>query len=403
MSRSGTTCDKGSDIALTRVARLPGAREGCRLGVSATRARTRCPARSNTRFRTRSSITVSTPVRLPSLTPTDASTADRHVPHSVLRDATGRMAFDIPPREIRDALSDPATKLWVDIDSTSRHQHAILEKLLRFHPLTIEDTLNPNSRVKLEAYDGYLFMVLRAVRFCDTTTDPYDLETENLYLYLGANYVVTVHAGFSQTVSTVSDLIQRSPDLFDRGPARLAHTICDTAIDAFFPILDRVDEFVDGLESRVFERFDETALHDIFALKRTVLSLRRYLAPQREIFNVLTNRPSPLLSNDAQLYFRDVYDHVLRINDSLDNFRELLSSTLDSYLTQVSNRLGSITKGLSVIATLSVPFVVISGMWGMNFIEIPLSHYPHGFWVMLVLQLALGVALVAVLRFKKLL
>jgi magnesium transporter len=345
---------------------------------------------------------VSTPVRLSSLTPTDLPAVDRHVPHSVLRDANGRMAFDIPPREIRDALNDPATKLWLDIDSTSRHQHAILEKLLRFHPLTIEDTLNPNSRVKLEAYDGYLFIVLRAVGFRDTTTDPYDLETENLYIYLGANYVVTVHAGFSETVTSVAELIRRSPDLFDRGPARLAHTICDTAIDAFFPILDRVDEFVDGLESRVFERFDESALHDIFGLKRMVLSLRRYLAPQREIFNVLTNRPSPLLSAESQLYFRDVYDHVLRINDSLDTFRELLSSTLDSYLTQVSNRLGSITKGLSVVATLSVPFVVISGMWGMNFVEIPLSHYPHGFWVMLVLQLALGIAMVAVLRWKKL-
>jgi magnesium transporter len=130
---------------------------------------------------------VSTPVRLSSLTPTDLPAVDRHVPHSVLRDANGRMAFDIPPREIRDALNDPATKLWLDIDSTSRHQHAILEKLLRFHPLTIEDTLNPNSRVKLEAYDGYLFIVLRAVGFRDTTTDPYDLETENLYIYLGAN------------------------------------------------------------------------------------------------------------------------------------------------------------------------------------------------------------------------
>jgi len=346
---------------------------------------------------------VSTPARVPSLTPNEVPAVDRHVPHSVLRNESGRITFDIPPRDIRDALADSSTKLWIDIDSTSRHQHAILEKLLHFHPLTIEDTLNPNSRVKIEAYDGYLFIVLRAVRFCDTTTDPYDLETENLYIYLGANYVVTVHAGFSQTIDTVWDLIRRSPDLFERGPARLAHTICDTAIDAFFPILDRVDEFVDGLESRVFERFDESALRDIFALKRTVLSLRRYLAPQREIFNVLTNRPSSLLPAEAQLYFRDVYDHVLRINDSLDTFRELLSSTLDSYLTQVSNRLGSITKGLSVIATLSVPFVVISGMWGMNFVEIPLSHYAHGFWVMLVLQLVLGLALVAVLRRKKLL
>jgi len=349
---------------------------------------------------------VTTPARAASLTPTDTSglPADRNnVPHSVLRDAGGRLANDIPPREIRDALANASTRLWVDIDSTSRHQHAILEKLFHFHPLTVEDTLNPNSRVKIEAYDGYMFIVLRAVRFCDTTTDPYDLETENLYIYLGANYVVTVHGGYSQTIDTVADLIRRSPDIFDRGPARLAHTICDTAVDAFFPILDRVDDFIDGLESRVFERFDESALHDIFALKRTVLSLRRYLAPQREIFNVLTNRPTPLLPSEAQLYFRDVYDHVLRINDSLDNFRELLSSTLDSYLTQVSNRLGSITKGLSVIATLSVPFVVISGMWGMNFARIPLHDSSHGFWIMLVLQLAVGIGLVALLRWKKLL
>ena len=348
---------------------------------------------------------MTTPARAPNLTPTDgtATATDRHMPHSVMRTAGGRLAFDLPPRELRDALADPGTKLWVDIDSTSRHQHAVLEKLFKFHPLTIEDTLNPNSRVKIEAYDGFLFVVLRAIRFCDTTTDPYDLETENLYIYIGANYVVSVHAGESQTVDTVADLVRRSPDLFDRGPARLAHTLCDTAIDAFFPILDRVDEFVDGLESRVFERFDETALHDIFALKRTVLSLRRYLAPQREIFNVLTNRPSPLLPPESQLYFRDVYDHVLRINDSLDTFRDLLSSTLDSYLTQVSNRLGSITKGLSVIATLSVPFVVISGMWGMNFGRIPLQGYPHGFLLMVILQLALGVVLVAILRWKKLL
>ena len=355
---------------------------------------------------THANPSVTTPARPPSLTPaadTVTIPADRHMPTSVLRDPAGRLARDIPPRDIRDALANPATRLWVDIDSTSRHQHAILEKLFHFHPLTVEDTLNPNSRVKIEAYDGYLFVVLRAVRFCETTTDPYDLETENLYIYLGANYVVTVHAGYSQTVDTVADLIRRSPDVFDRGAARLAHMICDTAVDAFFPILDRVDDFIDGLESRVFERFDESALHDIFALKRTVLSLRRYLAPQREIFNVLTNRPTPLLPAEAQLYFRDVYDHVLRINDSLDNFRELLSSTLDSYLTQVSNRLGSITKGLSVVATLSVPFVVISGMWGMNFARIPLQNEAYGFWIMLVLQLAVGVGLIGLLRWKKLL
>src|SRR5690606_5371369 len=140
-------------------------------------------------------------------------------------------------------------------------------------------------------------------------------------------------------VDHVAAIALRTPDLVARGAARMAHHIMDTAIDAYFPILDRVDEFIDSLEERVFASFDEESLRDIFAVKRMVLSLRRYLAPQREIFHVLSNRPSPLLPADAQLYFRDIYDHMLRINDSLDTYRDLLSSTMESYLSQVSNRL----------------------------------------------------------------
>ena len=148
--------------------------------------------------------------------------------------------------------------------------------------------------------------------------------------------------------------------------------------------------------------FDQNALQDIFAVKRLVLSMRRHIAPEREVFNILTNRPSALLSPESQIYFRDIYDHVLRINDSIDTYRELLSSVLDSYLTQVSNRLGKITKGLSVVATLSIPFVVISGMWGMNVQHIPLSAHPHAFWWMLGIQLGLGIVLLFILRFWKL-
>src|SRR6185503_16213778 len=127
-----------------------------------------------------------------------------------------------------------------------------------------------------------------------------------------------------------------------------------------------------------------------------VLSLRRHLAPEREVFNVLTNRPSRLLSPESQIYFRDIYDHVLRINDSLDSYRELLSSVLDAYLTQISNRLGKVTKGLSVIATMSIPFVVLSGMWGMNVQNIPLANHPHAFWWMFGIQLAVGLVLLGV-------
>jgi magnesium transporter len=292
--------------------------------------------------------------------------------------------------------------LWIDVDVTNRHHVALLENVCRFHPLTVEDTLNPNSRVKLEEYPGYLFMIIRGVQFYEKTDDPYDLETFNLCFYLGPRFLVTAHAGMSSAVLDVADRINRNPDLLTRGVDRVAHAVMDTAIDAYFPLLDQIDEFVDGLEKRVFESFDQSALRDIFAVKRLILSLRRHLSPQREVFNILTNRPSNLLTPESQIYFRDIYDHVLRITDSIDTYRELLSSTLDSYLTQVSNRLGSITKGLSVIATVSIPFVVISGMWGMNFQHIPLADQPHAFWWMLAIQIFIGVVLLLILHLRKL-
>ena len=327
---------------------------------------------------------------------------DPNQPRSFALDASGALRQDLTPREMCDALAATDRPLWVDVDVGNRHQVAVLEKVFGFHPLAIEDTLSPNSRVKLEEYPGYLFMIIRGVRFCDETSeDPYDLETFNLCFFLGANYLVTVHGEYTASIPGVLERVERAPDVLGRGVARLMHSIMDGAVDAYFPIIDQIDGFLDTLEDRVFVNFDQEALRDIFSVKRLVLTLRRHLSPQREVFNVLTNRPSALLTHELQVYFRDIYDHVLRINDSLETYRELLSSTLDSYLTQVSNRLGAITKGLSIVATLSVPFVVVSGMWGMNFDVIPMSKTHYGFWLMMVLQLGFGLGLVALLKWRK--
>jgi len=313
----------------------------------------------------------------------------------------GTVVQDCHPRELAALLAEGGP-MWVDIDSTVRSQHALLEKVFQFHPLAIEDTLNPESRVKLEEYANFLFISIRGVGLATDTEDPYDLVTQDLYCFLGPHYLVTVHAGPMPSIDRVSASMRRSPELLARGVERALHAVLDDTIDGFFPILERVDEFLDGLEERVFSTFDESALHDIFSVKRLVLSLRRYLQPSREVMNILTNRPSTLLTPDVQIYFRDIYDHVLRINDALDTYRELLNSTMDSYLMQISNRLAASTKGLSVVATMSLPFVVVSGMWGMNFTKIPLSDWPHGFWLLLVVQLGLGLALLYFLRRRRL-
>jgi magnesium transporter len=316
---------------------------------------------------------------------------------------SGAVGQHLSRDEIAKALASGAGTLWVDVDTRSPDQVALLSEVFHFHPLAIEEVLSPNSRVKLEEYDHYLLLIVRTVAFCETTDDPYDLDTVNIGFFLGSNYVVTVHGADTDPVTLTAELLSRKPELVSHGPARLMHAIVDEAVDAYFPVIDKLEEFMDGLEERIFARFDQNLLRDVFAVKRLVLSLRRHLAPERDALNTLTNRPSALLTPDTQIYFRDIYDHVLRIYDSLENYRDLLSSTLDSYLTQVSNRLGMATKALSVVATVTLPFVVVSGMWGMNFERIPLHNHPYGFMILVLAQLALGLLILGVLKWRELL
>lgn len=319
-------------------------------------------------------------------------------PRAWFRDADGGLHSDIDPARFPAILAAGAGVLWVDIDVASPDQHRLLHDVFGFHPLSIEDTTSTEGRVKFEEYAGYALAVVRGVRFAVETEELYDIETFNLWTFLGNNFVVTVHGPHAPGVELAAQHVARTPEVMARGPARLVHLILDATVDAYFPVMDQLDEFVDGLESRVFVSFDREAIRDIFAVKRLVLQLKRHLAPMREVFNILQSRPIVHIAPDAQIYFRDVYDHVIRLNESLDTYRDLLSSTLDSYLTQVSNRMGQVTKGLTVVATMSVPFVVVSGMWGMNFDEVPFSHLAHGFWVLLGVQLALGAGLLWLLR-----
>ena len=320
---------------------------------------------------------------------------------SALRRPTGQVERDLSVDAIRAAFEHPdGATLWVDLDVSDDAQAALLTDVFHFHPLAVEDARNAKSRVKAEEYPDFLVVVARVVSFCETTPDPYDLETANLTLFLTEHAVITAHLETLPSVQSLIERLRANPDLLERGPARIAHQVLDTAVDAYFPVLDQLDEFVDEMEQRVFGRFDEALLQEIFKVKRLVISLRRFLSPQREVLGQLANRPSPLLPVESQLYFRDVYDHMLRITDSLDSYRDLLSSTLDGYLTQVSNRLGNVSKSLALVGALSVPFVVVAGVYGMNFERIPLQHHPYGFEIMVGIQVVLGLLFLVGLKWK---
>src|SRR5204862_6895152 len=247
------------------------------------------------------------------------------------------------------------------------------------HPLAVEDTLSPRTRVKLKEYAGYVLVVMAGVAFDQATPDPFDLQTSNLYFFLGKNFLVTVHAIPSAGCDAARDRLLRSPDLLARGAEMTMHHIIDQAVDAYFPLVEELNGMVDGLEQKLFEKFDEGLIHEIFKAKRSTFALRRHIGPLREVLNILTNRPCGYIRPETQLYYRDVYDHTIRITESVDTTRDLLAGVLETYLSQTSNRMNRVMKQLSIVATIALPLVVLGGIFGMNFSQMPLIHHPLGF------------------------
>jgi magnesium transporter len=314
-------------------------------------------------------------------------------------------AADCAAAELKSLVADPAQSFWLDIDSAEPAQHALLAEVFAFHPLAIEDTLNPHTRVKIEEYEGYLFIVLRAMRFdSERPLDSHELRVKKLCLFLGPNYLVSVHAGPSSSLARAEALLDRDGAILAQGdPARIAHVIADAVIDAYFPVIDRVDEFVDRFERSGLHELDRAAFEEVLRVRRLAFAARRSLSPQQEILDALAHKPHRLVPQDAQFYFRDVYDHALRITDSLDAYHEIIANTTDNYIAQLSMRLNYATSIFSAIATVAIPFLIISGLWGMNFTREPLVNNPYGFWIAIGIQIAISVVLLAILRLRRLL
>lgn len=315
-----------------------------------------------------------------------------------------------PDQRVRDDLIiDDAIELaqsgsapvWLHVDSKRATDWPRIAEQFGFHPLAIEDTLSPECRVKLEEYEGYLFVVIRDVYFATDTPDPYDFASTNLYLFLGHNYLVTVQAGESRPANALANRLRIGPELFHRGTDYLGYMLIDTVVDLYFPFLDEIDLLVDQIESAIYEQNGGSeTVESIFELKRTLLALRRHEAPLREVTATLSNRPTQYIRPATQLYFRDVYDHVVRQLESVETYRDLLSGAMDLHFSVVSNRMNEVIKALSVIATLVLPPTFVASIYGMNFDWMPFLNAPGGFWYALVLMFGVSAGLMWYLKKK---
>jgi magnesium transporter len=251
---------------------------------------------------------------------------------------------------------------WLDIEAPDEADYQLLEQTFKFHPLTIEDIRHQNQRPKVDEYPDYNFSVIFVAVWEND-----EIVLREHHLYIGAHYLITVHQEPSTQLKELADRIHKSPDLTHGKPAFLTYLAIDALVDATFPVLDKLDDEVDALEDEITEKATQDSLQRIYHLKHSVTELRRFLGAQRDVFQALITHGIHLQQQDMTLYYRDVYDHIVRQYETADSLRDLLSSAMDVYLSTVSNRLNQTTKALTVIASLFLPLSFLTGFFGMNF------------------------------------
>jgi magnesium transporter len=281
--------------------------------------------------------------------------------------ASGTLQEDLGPEDLRKALETPGTCAWLDLEGASAREITAVGACFGFHPLAVEDATNPDTRPTIEEYDDFLFVVTRGVNH---NRGARALDLVPLFVFLTDRLIVTVHGGPMRSIDGARERLRKHPEVLADGPDRLLHLLLDHIVDHYFPIVEAVEERVEALEDEVFAKPRRGVLERIFAVRKEMVVLRRSLGPLREVVANLMGGV-PHVRPELRLFFRDVYDHVLRILDELETNRDIVSGLLESYLSQVNNRLGEVMKTLTALATIGLPFTVVSGWFGMNFDVLP--------------------------------
>ncbi len=274
---------------------------------------------------------------------------------------------------------------WLDIEAPDESDYELLEHTFKFHPLTIEDIRHQNQRPKVDEYPDYNFTVIFLAVWEND-----EIALREHHLYVGAHYLITVHHEPSAELKELQERIHKSPDLTHGKPAFLTYLAIDALVDTTFPVLEKLDDEVDVLEDEITAKATQDSLQRIYHLKHTVTELRRFLGAQRDVFQALITHGIHLQQQDMTLYYRDVYDHIVRQYETADSLRDLLSSAMDVYLSTVSNRLNQTTKALTVIASLFLPLSFLTGFYGMNFaylvtvLETPTAAFLLGIGTMVI-------------------
>lgn len=315
----------------------------------------------------------------------------------------GEVKTDVSRAEMMAAIREKEGLLWIDLEAPTEFESDCLVEIFNFHALAVEDCLSDNSEPKIDDYDEYLFLVMHSVIMSrDEERDLVELSTVELNIFFGKNYVVTFHKTPVTTISQIRNAAKRSPDrVLGHGTDMLVHAILDRLVDNYQPLLDRYDRRIDQLEDEVFDNPSEDYLSLILQTKRDVFNFRRIISPQRDLLNSLTKSSTPFIKRKNLIYFRDVYDHLFRIYSVSEGFHESLASLLQVYFSYSSHKLNEIVKHMTVLATLTMPAVIVASIYGMNFHNMPELDWKYGYPFSIFLSLGISVSMLIWMKLKK--
>jgi len=296
------------------------------------------------------------------------------------------------PAGIAGLIADGKTRLWLDLTDP---EPAVVEQvaaLVGLHPLVADDIIERNERAKVELIDGIIHVVMYALTRATTT------ERHEIDFALGRQFLLSVHPG-SWDPSKAHQLKLGIEAILERGPDFLLWALVDSIVDGYFPVFDGLDDEMDGLQDDVVNNAVPATLEHVFRLKGELVSLRHVIAPSREVFSQLTSREFDLIGEAQVFYFRDVYDHLIRLTDEFDSLRELAAGTLEVYLSTINNNLSVIMKRLTGVTVVLAGIAAIGGLFGMSEAGPALADKEAaGFWIVVFASILLGGIAVAFLR-----
>jgi magnesium transporter len=297
-------------------------------------------------------------------------------------------------------FKDKPTVTWMNVDGL--HQVEILEKLgecYGLHPLVLEDILNTDQRPKMEDYGEYIYIVLKALDYNDKSNE---IETEQISLILGSNFVFSFQEREGDTFDPIRERIRNGKGrIRSMGADYLAYALVDSIVDNYFIILEKLGEKIEFLEDKLVSHPTPETLQTIHHLRREMIFLRKAVWPLREVINSLERGESSLVKESTRLYLRDVYDHTIQTIDTIETYRDMVSGMLDIYLSSVSNRLNSVMKVLTIIATIFMPLTFLAGVYGMNFKYMPELGWRWGYPSIWLIMVGIGVCMLIFFRKKK--